>query len=342
MLPFRDVAAQYNFLGNVEKYQTSDSGIRLYCADRTQLNIVFLQDNVFRVFLLRPNFQEAPLDYPLVKMEWPPVELEVRETQKQFVVASSELDIIIQKAPCRLTVRDKLGNLLSQDDPGLGIGWDGKEIRNWKTLAADEKFFGLGEKAGALDKRGSQWVLWNTDDPHHDNHSDPLYQSIPFFIGMRQHLAYGIYFNNSYRSTFNFGAGNQRYYSFAADAGNLDYFFIYGPAVGRVVESYTALTGRTPMPPKWALGYQQCRWSYYPDSEVLRIAQTFREKKIPADVIYLDIHYMDGYRVFTWHPERFPEPADLIRKLSQMGFKVVVIIDPGLRRTPITTWPKAD
>lgn len=330
----RVLSANYEFLGNVVKYQTEENGIRLYCENNYQLNIVFYTANMFRVFMLRPQFQEAPLEYPIAKTDWGTPNLNIVENESGFVLSTDEMELVITKQPCRLKVTDKSGFVISEDDEAMGIGWSGTEIRNWKKITPNEKFFGLGEKTGNLNKRGQEWVMWNTDDPHHRNTTDPLYQSIPFFIGMREHKAYGIYFNNSYRSKFNLGASTSRYYSFSAEAGNLDYFFIYGPDVPKVVESYTGLTGRTPMPPKWALGYQQCRWSYYPDTEVLRIAETFREKKIPADVIYLDIHYMDDYRVFTWHPERFPNPKSLLTKLEEMGFKVVVIVDPGVKVDP--------
>jgi alpha-glucosidase len=174
--------------------------------------------------------------------------------------------------------------------------------------------------------------MWNSDTPGYDDDTDPLYESIPFFIGVRGERAYGMYLNNSYRTTFNMGAGNHRYYSFAAAGGALDYFFFAGPGIPRVVERYTAITGRMPLPPRWALGYQQSRWSYYPDEQVLRLARAFREKRIPADVIYLDIHYMDDYRVFTWHPERFPDPEGLLAELQALGFKVVLIVDPGVKQ----------
>lgn len=330
----RVLSANYEFLGNVVKYQTEENGIRLYCEDNYQLNIIFYTANMFRVFMLRPQFQEAPLDYPIAKTEWEKVNLNVVENEADFVLSTDEITLVIKKQPCRLKVIDKSGFVISEDDEAMGIGWSGAETKCWKKITPDEKFFGLGEKTGDLNKRGKEWIMSNTDNPHHRNTTDPLYQSIPFFIGMREHKAYGIYFNNSYRSKFNLGASTSRYYSFSAEAGNMDYFFIYGPGVPKVVETYTELTGRTPMPPKWSLGYQQCRWSYYPDTEVLRIAETFREKKIPADVIYLDIHYMDEYRVFTWHPERFPDPKSLLTKLQEMGFKVVVIIDPGVKVDP--------
>ncbi len=324
----------YQFLGNVDSFSQIESGIVLHCENEQELHVRFLKPNMVRVVLQRPQFRQPLLDYPLAKTDWPAVEVKLQQEPARLVLVSSELKVVIQKSPCRLKILDNTGKVICEDDPGMGIGWNGREVRNWKTIAADEKFFGLGEKTGNVNKRGQEWVMWNTDDPHHDNHSDPLYQSIPFFVGMRDFQAYGIYFNNSYRSRFNMGAGNLRYYSFAAESGNLDYFFIHGPEVSRVVETYTELTGRMQMPPRWALGYQQCRWSYYPDKEVLRIAETFREKEIPADVIYLDIHYMDGYRVFTWDRKRFPDPVGLVAALQEIGFKVVVIIDPGVKVEP--------
>ncbi|RMH82640.1 MAG: DUF5110 domain-containing protein [Calditrichaeota bacterium] len=241
------------------------------------------------------------------------------------------MDVLIYTRPCRLTVQDKQGHIINRDDPGFGIGWEGKEVRCWKLLAPDEKFFGLGEKGGPLNKRGHQFEMWNSDHPHYTNDTDPLYQSIPFYIGIHNGVAYGIYFNNSYRTVFNMGAGNRRYAAFAAQGGVMDYVFIYGPEVGRVLTAYTELTGRMELPPLWALGYQQCRWSYFPDREVLTLARTFRDKAIPADVIYLDIHYMDGYRVFTWDPRRFPDPVGMLKELRNMGFRVVTIIDPGVK-----------
>ncbi len=111
----------------------------------------------------------------------------------------------------------------------------------------------------------------------------------------------------------------------------MNYYFIYHTRVADIITSYTFLTGRMHMPPLWSLGYQQNRYSYYPETEVLRIAQTLREKKIPADGITLDIHYMDAYKLFTWNKQRFPDPKEMTDKLKSMGFKTTVIVDPGIK-----------
>ncbi len=111
----------------------------------------------------------------------------------------------------------------------------------------------------------------------------------------------------------------------------MNYYFIYDYSVAEIIKQYTHLTGRMEMPPLWSIGYQQCRYSYYPDKEVLTLAKTFREKDIPADVIVLDIHYMESYKIFTWSKRDFPNPHELLVELKALGFNVVVICDPGIK-----------
>ncbi len=324
-------AAQYRFLGELRSYERSPSGVTLRCAPDARLRLRFLTPTMVRVTLVRPGPDEPLLDHAIVRTDWDPVAVQISEDRRTVTLKSDSVALVVQRKPCRLDLLDARGTPVVQHDSAMAIGWDGDEVRAWQRIADGERFFGLGEKTGDLDRRGKEWVLWNSDNFAYGPELDPLYQSIPFFVGLRGGAAYGVYLNNSARTTFNFGAGNHRYYSFAADQGPLDYVLIYGPTVAGVVQTYTELTGRTPMPPRWALGYQQSRWSYTPAAEVLRIARTFREKRIPADVIYLDIDYMDGYRVFTWSPERFPDPAGMLRELGDMGFKVVTIIDPGVK-----------
>ena len=112
----------------------------------------------------------------------------------------------------------------------------------------------------------------------------------------------------------------------------MNYYFFYGPKMNDVVESYTDLTGKPhQLPPLWALGFHQCKWSYYPKSRVKEVTDKFRELEIPCDAIYLDIDYMDGFRCFTWNKEYFPEPKKMIKELADKGFKTVAIIDPGIK-----------
>jgi alpha-glucosidase len=133
------------------------------------------------------------------------------------------------------------------------------------------------------------------------------------------------------------GKSSPTKYSFGADGGELDYFVFTGGvdrSPKKILEDYARLTGKTPLPPIWALGNQQSRWSYFPEKRVREIADGFRSRKIPLDVIYLDIDYMNGYRVFTWDKARFPDPKKLVSDLRSDGISTVLIIDPGIKVDP--------
>ena len=202
-----------------------------------------------------------------------------------------------------------------------------------KRMFGNEYFYGLGETTGHINKKGYSYIGWNSDNPSpHTENFKSLYKDIPFFITLREGKAFGIFFDNTYRSYFDFGKENSSYYYFGADGGHKNYYFIVGPEIKDVIENYSYLTGRTPLPPMWALGYHQSRWSYSPDKRANEVAEKFREEKIPCDVIHLDINYMDGYRVFTWGLNKFKSPKEFVKKLKHNGFKLTTIIDPGVKK----------
>jgi alpha-glucosidase len=253
------------------------------------------------------------------------------ESSAQLALSTTACRLVIHKSPCRFSFQTSAGDVLNEDDFGLGTAWIGEQVTAYKKLQEGERFIGLGEKTGGLDRRGAAYQNWNTDAYGYHGGSDPLYCSTPFYIGMHNGKVYGIFFDNSHKTHFNFGASNNRFASFSADAGEMNYYLISGQTVADIIEHYTFLTGRMEMPPLWSIGYQQCRYSYYPDKEVYALARTFREKDIPADVIVLDIHYMEKYKIFTWDGKNFPDPKALIDHLKNEGFRVVVICDPGIK-----------
>src|SRR5258708_1053445 len=179
--------------------------------------------------------------------------------------------------------------------------------------------------------------MWNSDTYAYGDDTDPLYVSVPFYIVLRQGRAHGIFLDNTFRTSFDIGRTDPGLLAFGAVDGALDYYSIAGPTPREVVQRYTELTGRTPLPPMWALGYQQSRYSYFPEARVRNLADTFRLRRVPADVLWLDIHYEDGYNPFTWNHERFPDPARLVRDLRGQGFRVVPIVDPHPKAQP--GWP---
>ncbi|MFC4872692.1 glycoside hydrolase family 31 protein [Negadavirga shengliensis] len=314
--------------GSILEYSPCDTGI----IGRTEngcFKLTVYSANIIRVQVSRAgNFAANP--YSVVSQ---PVKglHGFSENQDHILFSTAAVSVFIQKSNFALTFKNKNGEILNEDVPAFGINWLGTEVSCYKKLRRWEKFIGLGEKTGGLNRYGQAYVNWNTDHFSYGIEDDPLYISIPFYIGLHHHLVYGIFFDNTHKTVFNFGASNNHYAYFSAEDGDMDYYFFQGDTVSDIITGYTDLTGRMELPPLWALGYQQCHYSYFPDKEVMRLAQTFREKDIPADVIYLDIHYMEKFKVFTFDKKNFPDPKSMISTLKSHGFKVVVILDPGIK-----------
>ncbi|MDB5754933.1 MAG: glycoside hydrolase family protein [Massilia sp.] len=315
-------------IGNVQSVEVGDRQLRLQ-TDNASVELTVYSPSVIRV---RIDKQKLGRDFSYAVVAKPVAgHTTVTEDDAAVVLSTDALTARVTRRPFSITFTTPDGKIINQDEPGLGTSWIGDEVATYKTLQQGERFIGLGEKAGNLDRRGSAYTNWNTDAFRYAGDTDPLYATVPFYVGIHHGLNYGIFFDNSYRTDFNFGASNNRFSSFSAHGGEMNYYFIYHPKLADIIGSYTALTGRMPLPPLWSLGYQQNRYSYYPESEVMRIAHTLREKKIPADGITLDIHYMDKYKLFTWDKARFPDPAGMTARLAAMGLKTTVIVDPGIK-----------
>ena len=240
----------------------------------------------------------------------------------------------IQKSPLLVDFSDAQGKAVLSDEPSLPMAWDGERVRVWKKMPLLENYYGLGDKPGALNRRNRAFTMWNTDAYGFQESTDPIYKTIPFFMGVLDGRAYGIFFDNTYRSNFDFGIASPDYYSFGSEGGEINYYYLAGPDPRKVVQTYVDLTGHTELPPYWTLGFQQSRYSYYPEARVLEVAKTFRNKKIPADAIYLDIDYQQGYAPFTVNREYFPTFEQMVKDLSAEGFHTVLITDLHIKFDP--------
>ncbi len=325
--------AEWHSVGKVVDTQVQGNNITFHTAHAI-VRVSVLAPDIVRV-RMRPGSSLGPdYSWAVVKKHWPAVHLEFSRGPNLRVIRTGKLEIHAQIAPFRLAFYDSAGRLISKDSDDLGMGWSGKQVRCWKHMPSDEQYFGLGENSGRLDLRGRSYIMWNTDHPGWGSTTTPLYETVPFFMGLRKGRAYGIFLDNTYRTSFDMGVEFRSRYSFGAEGGDLNYYFFYGPGPKKVLEDYTELVGRMPLPPRWSLGYNQSRYSYYPEKKVRFIANNFRIRHIPCDVIFLDIDYMDHYRVFTWNKQRFPDPHRMISDLAKEGFHVVTILDPGIQKNP--------
>ncbi len=261
--------------------------------------------------------------------------LEVSEVGDYYQIKTSKVQCRIQKTDMRLSIFDLDENVILEDE--LGFHWEesyeygGNIVKMSKASKDGECFYGLGDKATQMNLKGKRLENFATDQYAFQKDQEPLYKVVPFYIGLQNKQSYGIFFDNTFRTYFDFCHERRNVTSYWAEGGEMNYYFIYGPQMQDVVTTYTDLTGKPELPPLWALGYHQCKWSYYPESNLKEVAAKFRELQIPCDALYLDIDYMEGFRCFTWNKEYFPDPKRMVAELAEDGFKTVVIIDPGIK-----------
>ena len=263
--------------------------------------------------------------------------LEVTEDETHYIVTTSKLICKVEKRSLQVSLYDALDlKLINQDE--IGFHWEecyehgGDIVKMSKVCQKAESFYGLGDKPVEVNMKGKRFENWATDSYAFGKYTDPIYKAIPFYTAIQNDKSYGIFFDNTFKTSFDFAQERRNVTSFWAQGGEMNYYFIYGPKMQDVVANYTDLTGKPhALPPLWALGFHQCKWSYYPESNVKEVTNTFRNLKIPCDAIYLDIDYMDGFRCFTWDKNYFPDPKRMVKELEDDGFKTVVIIDPGIK-----------
>lgn len=324
-------------------YQSRQDNL-ITCQDGSQIKVEFLTPDMPRIQMSYKKRLEPNPSWAIAKTDWAPTAVSTTESPENVTVASAQLKVIVHKSPLLIEIQDKNGRTLSKDArPLLGDPNHTQKVFDpsagfmtvvTKELGLDEHFYALGEKAHKLDRRRGHFRMFNSDTPKYSEGTDPIYQSIPFYISLEDNRAHGLFYDNSYRSHFDFGNSGQEFTGYGVEGGQIDYYFIDGPTIKEVVRRYTELTGRIYLPPKWALGHQASRWSYYPDRMVEKIADTYQQHDLPLDVMTLDIDYMQKYRVFTWDLKRFADPDGLARRLKAKGLHIVNIVDPGVKYQP--------
>ena len=188
--------------------------------------------------------------------------------------------------------------------------------------------YGTGEVSGPLLRNGKKIITWNYDAYGYGEGSEYLYQSHPWVLAVRENgTSYGVLFDTPNRGILE----TKKDIRFTSEGPTFPVIVIDRDSPQEVLRALADLTGHMPLPPLWALGYHQCRYSYFPDSRVMEVAKEFRSRKIPCDIIWMDIDYMDGFRCFTFHPEHFPRPRELNDHLHDLGFHTVWMIDPGIK-----------
>lgn len=304
--------------------------------NKLKLDYSRFADDVFRLRVAgsvwSPNPSQAALTPP------------ARSTKGSI---SAEVDTTLA-----LTLKNSDGQILLRAPSGQAFGVSGESSMFIFEHQEGDQFYGMGEKTLGLELSGKQSKFWNTDafaDFHgHQifaDRVDPYYVSVPYLIIKRGNTYLGLLLDNPH-ATFistgasieigggqmNLGQPTRKAILIGAERGASDLYIIVGPSLRELTRKLQNLVGRTPTPPIWALGYNQCRWGYRSDSDLLALDKRFRELGIPCDGLWIDIDYMDAYKVFTFKKELFPNLKKTLKTLAASGRKVIPIIDPGVKK----------
>jgi len=320
-------ACQAATVGNVTSWSQSGHQVTFSISDGSRLAIDVLAADLARVRFAPDGVIRDNISRAVVKDDWPVAFFTTSETSGAITITTDELKIEVGKTPCVVNCRDLADNVIVGDDPSRRMQWGSGYTRVYKTTQSGEDYLGLGWRPLPLRRNGT--VFWMKNVPTY-NDPETFYGGIPLWYGLRNGNAYAIFFDDTSWGDINVGAESSSYMFFHNLGGQVDYYVFYGPAMSKILDRYTELTGRPYLPPKWACGYQQCRWSYTPQTEVLSIANEFRARSIPCDVIYVDIDYMYPAWQLTFDPSTFPDPAAMCATLHAQGFHTVANISPWL------------
>ena len=341
-----------NNFGKRLGYEVSDCEIKV-AFEKRDAYFTVVRDEIVRVYV--PFFDEnvkskAIEENPCVDADFT-VEQDgdalVISTEKVVVKIYDDFVVDFYNAEGKLLMADYRGERTTKEK----VSWmslemleaEGHDISGYlekpcryqlvKKLDDGDDFYGLGDKSGFLNKKHYEYENWNSDLPQaHNEDFKALYKSIPFLMCLKKDgEAYGVFFDNTFRSNINLGKENTEYFFYSTEEGNMDFYFMVGESLVDVVGSYTYLTGTTPLPQLFTLGYQQSRWGYESADDINFIVDNYRAANIPLDVIHLDIDYMDNFKVFTWNEKNYGKPGELFERIKGLGVKPVCIIDPGTK-----------
>lgn len=323
-----DKEAQWQTLGELKSYDVQGNRVLLRC-ENAYIELYFIADKILRVRVQPENDDFSDyFSYYVDSLDSSIESLKIRDKDDYLLIEVGHYTYSIRREDSSLEVISKGLRFATKDG---AIFSDDGQVGLSIALEDNEASYGTGERAFELNLRGQKLDFWNTDPAGFERGDDPVNYCTSFYLGVNDKGPYGLLWDNSARGIFDIGATNPDELRITSEMGQLSYYLFFGDDVNNVMNAYTQVTGRMPMPPLWAIGYHQCRYSYMDEKEVLSIAKEMRDRNIPCDTIYLDIHYMDEYRIFTWNKEAFPDMKGMIDKLHAMGMKLVIILDPGTK-----------
>ena len=309
------VAAQgWRHVGAVERVEAFDHGI-VASSGPFRVRVGVVAPGVFRVTLAPDGTFDEAASWAVVAGAAAPA-VKVSDGREAVTLTSGDVVATVHKAPLRVEFADRAGRVLLADSAQLPMAWSdsthGPRVRSWKAMPDDEHYYGLGDKAGPLDRRDMAFTNWNTDAYAWQGRPTPSTRRSRSSSACAKGAPTASSSTTPGARWFDFGKSPRDAYSFGSDGGALDYYFINGPASeARVVQRYADLTGKTPLPPLWTLGFQQCRYSYFPEGARLRDRQDLPRQEDPRR------RHLPRHRLPEGQPRRSRSTASTLSRTSR-------------------------
>ncbi|HEY4643748.1 MAG TPA: TIM-barrel domain-containing protein, partial [Bacteroidota bacterium] len=334
VIVFSSAEAQV-YLGNYTGHAIAGKAITVN-AGSAAVRFTFYRPDVLRVDFL-PDPTAVPDSSLVVVQDTTEIaDYSVTERETALEISSTAITVACFKNPLRISYRNSAGRLLLQEPASGGLAADGEKRIATFSLDPRDHFYGTGERGTSLDKRGQAFDSYNTQTFGYTSPLPTMNANVPFLASTN---GYALYFENTFPGRFDLGAADNSKFSYRASGGELSYYLIAGSSVPDQLRAYTWLTGRQPLPPRWAFGYIQSKFGYRDENEARAMVQTMRQKEIPCDAIVIDIYWFDHMGDLSWNLSAWPNPFQMIQDFLGLGVKTIVITEPYLVQYSVNFTP---
>jgi alpha-glucosidase (family GH31 glycosyl hydrolase) len=312
------------YLGNYTGYSVSGKQITVY-TDTSSVRFIFYQSDLLRVDFL-PSLTGTPdSSFVAIQDTTKNVVFNIIQTSSTLEIETSALKIVCQKDPLRISYQDAGGEAILSEPASGGLAINGDERWAVFSLTPGDHFYGTGERGTGLDKKGLAFDSYNTQIFSYHDPLETMNINVPFLASSK---GYALYFDNTYPGHFDLGASDPNRFLYKALGGELTYYLMIGKTIPDQLGLYTWLTGRQPLPPRWAFGYIQSKYGYRNENEARAMVQTMRQKEIPGDAIVLDLYWFEYMGDISWNYSDWPNPEQMMQDFLADGFKTIVITEP--------------
>lgn len=310
-------------MGDYQSYSLSGTSLTV----QTETGTITLRpftSNMIQVALQPPDDANPDSSFSVV-MEPNYNEAMVEEFSDHLEFSTDSITVLITKYPVRLTYLFN-GDTLLKEETGIYQNYTGGGFRSY--LDETEHLYGTGSRAIDVDRRGKKFSSYNSANYGYSFGASTLNINVPLVISTK---GYALYMDNYSPGNWDLGNSISDVLNYAFESGAFSYFFIGGSSNEEILNQYTRLTGRQPLPPRWALGYIQSKYGYHNETEARSIVSQMQSKNFPMDALVLDLYWFGSPSAMgnlDWDYSKWQQPVDMMHDFDSMGIKTILITEP--------------